>query len=79
LIPPVVTPFYTYITDGTYDDESVSKVILTPQPDAQVIVPPYKTAIRSAAGYLERDNASGRLTNTFASHCTKRLAMACAI
>jgi hypothetical protein len=36
--------------------QPVSRAVLNQQPDAQVIIPPHKTAVRSAAGDTQRDN-----------------------
>ena len=41
--------------DGAYDGEPVSQAVLTKQPDAQVVVPPHKTAVYSVAGDTQRD------------------------
>lgn len=55
LLVQIDTPFDTFIADGAYDGESVSQAVLNQQPDAQVIIPPHKTAVRSAAGDTQRD------------------------
>ncbi len=56
LLVQIDTPFDTFIADGAYDGEPVSRAILNQQPDAQVIIPPHKTAVRSAAGDTQRDS-----------------------
>jgi hypothetical protein len=50
------TPFDTFIADGAYDGEPVSKAVLRWQPNAKVIVPPHKTAVCSPGGDSQRDN-----------------------
>ncbi len=52
-------PFDTFIADGAYDGEPVFQAVLNQQPDAQMIIPPHKTAVRSAAGDTQRDNHTG--------------------
>jgi hypothetical protein len=56
LLDQIDTPFDTFIADGAYDGDPVSKAVLNLQPDAQVIVPPHKTAVCSPAGDSQRDN-----------------------
>jgi hypothetical protein len=41
--------------DGAYDGEPVSQAVLDKQPDAQMIIPPHKTAVVSNAGNTQRD------------------------
>ena len=55
LLAQITTPFDTFIGDGAYDGEPVSQAVLDKQPDAQVIIPPHKTAIVSIAGDTQRD------------------------
>ena len=55
LLAKIVTPFDTFMGDGAYDGEPVSQAVLDKQPDAQVVIPPHKTAVRSAAGDTPRD------------------------
>jgi hypothetical protein len=55
LLAQIDTPFDTFMGDGAYDGEPVSQAVLTKQPDAQVVVPPHKTAVYSAAGNTQRD------------------------
>jgi hypothetical protein len=43
------------MADGAYDGEPVSQAVLNKQPDAQVIIPPHKTAVVSNAGDTQRD------------------------
>lgn len=42
--------------DGVYDGEPVSNAVVAKQPDANVIVPPHKTAACSGAGDTQRDD-----------------------
>lgn len=51
LLAQIDTPFDTFMGDG----EPVSQALLTKQPDAQVVVPPHKTAVYSVAGDTQRD------------------------
>lgn len=55
LLAQIDTPFDTFIADGAYDGGPVSKAVLNQQPNAQVIIPPHKTAVQSAAGDTQRD------------------------
>ena len=55
LLDQIDTPFNTFIADGAYDGDPVSKAVLSLQPDAQVIVPPHKTAVCSPADDSQRD------------------------
>ncbi|WP_172592393.1 IS5 family transposase [Nitrosomonas supralitoralis] len=55
LLAQIDTPFETFIADGAYDGEPISHAVLNQQPNAQVIIPPHKTAVRSAAGDTQRD------------------------
>ncbi len=55
LLAQIDTPFETFIADGAYDGGPVSKAVLNQQPNAQVIIPPHKTAVQSAAGDTQRD------------------------
>jgi len=41
--------------DGAYDGEPLSQAVLDQQPDAQVIIPPHKTAVVSTAVDTQRD------------------------
>src|SRR5471032_1973670 len=56
LLTQIITPFKTFIGDGAYDGEPVSQAVLNHQPDAQVVIPPHKTAVLSAAGDTQRDH-----------------------
>jgi hypothetical protein len=56
LLHQIVTPFETFIGDGNYDGESVSRAVLDHQPHAQVVIPPHKTAVLSGAGDTQRDH-----------------------
>lgn len=55
LLELISTPFDTFIGDGTYDGEPVSQAVLSRQPQAQVIIPPQKTAVLSESGDTQRD------------------------
>ena len=56
LLTQMVTPFETFMGDGAYDGEPVLQAVLNHQSNAQVVVPPHKTAICSAAGDTQRDH-----------------------
>lgn len=56
LLDQIDTPFDTFIADGAYDGDPISQSVLKQQPAAQVVVPPHKTAVCSAAGQSQRDN-----------------------
>jgi hypothetical protein len=56
LLTQIVTPFETFIGDGAYDGEPVSQAVLNHQPNAQVVIPPHKTAVLSTAGDTQRDH-----------------------
>ncbi len=56
LVGQIETPFETFMGDGAYDGEPVSHAVLNKQPNAQVIIPPHKTAVVSAAGDTQRDH-----------------------
>jgi len=56
LTTQIVTPFETFIGDGAYDGEPVSQAVLNHQPNAQVVIPPHKTAVLSTAGDTQRDH-----------------------
>ena len=55
LLAQIDTSFDTFIADGAYDGEPISQAVLNQKPDAQVIIPPHKTAVRSAAGDTQQD------------------------
>jgi hypothetical protein len=55
LLAQITTPFETFLADGAYDGEPVVQAVLFRQPEAKVIVPPHKTAVRSLAGHTQRD------------------------
>ena len=55
LLAQIDTPFGTFIGDGAYDGEPVSRAVLDQQPDAQVVIPPHKNAVCSDAGDTQRD------------------------
>jgi hypothetical protein len=55
MLGQITTPFKTFIGDGAYDGDPVSEAVLQKQPDAQVVIPPHKTAVISATGDTQRD------------------------
>jgi len=55
LLNQITTPFDTFMGDGAYDGEPVSRTVLDQQPDAQGVIPPHKNAICSDAGDTQRD------------------------
>jgi hypothetical protein len=55
LLDQITTPFATFMGDGAYDGDPVSQAVLNKQPDAQVVIPPHKTAVCSDAGDSQRD------------------------
>lgn len=55
LLDQITTPFETFMGDGAYDGEPVAQAVLTKQPDAQVIIPPHKSAVLCATGTTWRD------------------------
>src|SRR5471032_1780271 len=55
LLDQITTPFETFMGDGAYDGEPVAQAVLAKQPDAQVIIPPHKSAVLSATGSTWRD------------------------
>ena len=55
LLDQITTPFDTFMGDGAYDGESVSRAVLDQQPDAQVVIPPHNNAVCSNAGDTQRD------------------------
>jgi hypothetical protein len=48
LLAQISTPFDIFMGD-------VSQAVLDKQPDAQVVIPPYKTAVVSSTGNTQRD------------------------
>jgi transposase len=56
LLAKIDTSFDTFIADGAYDGDPVSQAVLSQQPNAQVIVPPHKTAVCSPASDSQRDD-----------------------
>ena len=44
-----------FMGGGAYDGEPVAQAVLTKQLDAQVIIPPHKSAVRSDTGTTWRD------------------------
>ena len=55
LLDQVTAPFETFMGDGAYDGDPVYQAVLNKQPNAQVIVPPHKTAVPSLTGGTQRD------------------------
>ena len=68
LLAQITTPFKAFLGDGAYDGEPVSQAVLAHQPDAKVIIPPHKSAVRSVAGdtqcdqHIEDIAEKGRIT-----------------
>ena len=56
LLGQIDTPFDTFMADGAYDGDPVSKAVLSRLPNAKVIVSPHKTAVCSPGGDSQRDN-----------------------
>ena len=54
LLAQIDTPFEVFMGDGAFDGETVSNAVLVKQPEAQVVVPPHKTAVYSEAGDTPR-------------------------
>jgi hypothetical protein len=54
LLAQITTPFDIFMGDGAYDGEPVSQAVLDKQPDAQVVIPPHKTAVVSSTGTTQR-------------------------
>ena len=79
LLDQIDTPFDTFIADGAYDGEPVSQAVLKQQPDAQVIVPPHKTAVYSPTGDSQGTTTSESLTNMAVSLGKRKRIMGCAI
>ena len=55
LLDQITTPFEMFMGGGAYDGEPVAQAVLTKQLDAQVIIPPHKSAVRSDTGTTWRD------------------------
>ena len=55
LLEQIEAPFDAFMGDGAYDGEPVSNAVLAKQPEAEVVVPPPKTAVISEAGNTQRD------------------------
>jgi hypothetical protein len=55
LLDQIDTPFETFMGDGAFDGETTSQAVLSKQPEAQIVVPPHKTAVCSNAGDTQRD------------------------
>ena len=56
LLTQIVTPFETSIGDRAYDGEPVSQAVLNHQLNAQVVIPPHKTAVLATDGDMQRDH-----------------------
>lgn len=55
LLEQVDTEFDQFIADGAFDGDPVYQAVLEKQPEAQVVIPPHKTAVISARGDTQRD------------------------
>jgi hypothetical protein len=55
LLGQITTPFETFMGDGAYDGNPVAQAVLAKQANAQVVIPPHKTAVLSAVGNTWRD------------------------
>jgi len=55
LLNQIEIPFEVFMGDGAYDGEPVSKTVSAKQPGAKVMVPPHKSAVRSATDDTQRD------------------------
>ena len=55
LLDQIVLPFKTFMSDGAYDGDPVLQAVLDKHPDAQVVIPPHKTAVCSETGDSQRD------------------------
>src|SRR5450759_3903810 len=55
LLDQIDAPFETFMGDGAFDGEATSQAILVKQVNAQIVVPPHKTAVCSSAGDTQRD------------------------
>jgi len=55
MLAQIDTPFEVFIGDGAYNGDPVSQAVLDKQPDAEVVIPPHKTAIISIEGNTQRD------------------------
>jgi hypothetical protein len=55
LLGQITIPFDTFMGDSAYDGDLVATAVLAKQPSAQVVIPPHKGAVLSAAGTTWRD------------------------
>jgi hypothetical protein len=55
LLAQLTMPFDIFMADGAYDGEPVSQAVLDKHPDAQLVIPPHKTAVVSSTGNTQRD------------------------
>jgi hypothetical protein len=55
LLDQITTPFETFMGNGAYEGDPVAMAVLAKQPSAQVVIPPHKGAVLSAAGTTWRD------------------------
>ena len=55
LLEQITTPFETFMGNGAYDGDPVFQAVLRKQPDAQVVIPPHKTAVYSERGDARQD------------------------
>ncbi len=56
LLEQIDSGFDQFIADGAYDGDPVCQAVLEKQSEAQVVIPPHKTAILSAQGDTQRDH-----------------------
>jgi hypothetical protein len=55
MLDQIVTPFETFMGDGTFDGEPVARAISPKHPDAKIVAPLHKTVVSSATGDTKRD------------------------
>ena len=55
LLGRITTPVESFMGDGAYDGDPVAKTVLAKPPNAQLVIPPHKSAVLSAAGTTWRD------------------------
>ncbi len=55
LVAQIEAPFEVFMGVGAFDGETVSNAVFAKQPDAQVVVPPHKTAVYSEASDTQCD------------------------
>lgn len=67
LLGQITTPFESFMGDGAYDGDPVSKTVLAKQLDARVVVPRFITQERSTV--RRRNYLAGP---AYRNHCSKR-------